>query len=75
MRHRWHHRSKYLIIYVSFFLLFLVNKTKLFYGLLKEPEINISLDDEEDDLPNEDGRPAKVQDGLHCMKSHGPSST
>jgi hypothetical protein len=37
------------------------NKSKVFYGLLKEPELNIVLEDDEEDVTvHEDGRPAKV---------------
>ena len=39
-----------------------VNKAKVFYGLLKEPELNIALEDDDDDIiVHEDGRPAKVK--------------
>jgi len=41
-----------------------VNKTKVFYGLLKEPDITINaLDDDADDQDggqNEEGKPPKV---------------
>lgn len=36
------------------------NKNKVLYGLLKEPEINIPIDDDDDDaMTHEEGRPAK----------------
>uniref|UniRef100_A0A671SNK7 Transcription initiation factor TFIID subunit 5 n=1 Tax=Sinocyclocheilus anshuiensis TaxID=1608454 RepID=A0A671SNK7_9TELE len=36
-----------------------VNKAKVFYGLLKEPEIEVPLDDEDDEAENEEGKPKK----------------
>jgi hypothetical protein len=37
------------------------NRAKVLYGLLKEPELNIHLDDDEEEIAtNEDGRPSKV---------------
>jgi len=31
----------------------------VFYGLLKEPEIEVPLDDEDDEAENEEGKPKK----------------
>ncbi|XP_067297096.1 transcription initiation factor TFIID subunit 5 isoform X2 [Pseudorasbora parva] len=36
-----------------------VNKAKVYYGLLKEPEIEVPLDDEDDEAENEEGKPKK----------------
>ncbi|KAG8551636.1 hypothetical protein GDO81_004190 [Engystomops pustulosus] len=35
------------------------NKVKVFYGLLKEPEIEVPLDDEDEEGENEEGKPKK----------------
>ncbi|XP_067115315.1 transcription initiation factor TFIID subunit 5 [Osmerus mordax] len=35
------------------------NKAKVFYGLLKEPEIEVPLDDEDEEAENEEGKPKK----------------
>ncbi|XP_063289633.1 transcription initiation factor TFIID subunit 5 [Pelobates fuscus] len=35
------------------------NKVKVFFGLLKEPEIEVPLDDEDEEGENEDGKPKK----------------
>ncbi|XP_043568836.1 transcription initiation factor TFIID subunit 5 [Chiloscyllium plagiosum] len=35
------------------------NKTKVFFGLLKEPEIELPLDDEDEEGENEEGKPKK----------------
>ncbi|CAL8269474.1 transcription initiation factor TFIID subunit 5 [Gadus morhua] len=35
------------------------NKAKVFYGLLKEPEIEVPLDDEDEEVENEEGKPKK----------------
>ncbi|XP_019215158.1 transcription initiation factor TFIID subunit 5 isoform X1 [Oreochromis niloticus] len=35
------------------------NKTKVYYGLLKEPEIELPLDDEDEEAENEEGKPKK----------------
>ncbi|XP_007910610.2 transcription initiation factor TFIID subunit 5 [Callorhinchus milii] len=35
------------------------NKSKVFFGLLKEPEIEVPLDDEDEDVENEEGKPKK----------------
>ncbi|TRY56201.1 hypothetical protein DNTS_002548 [Danionella cerebrum] len=36
-----------------------VNKVKVFHGLLKEPEIEVPLDDEDEEAENEEGKPKK----------------
>ncbi|KAA0721969.1 TFIID subunit 5 Transcription initiation factor [Triplophysa tibetana] len=36
-----------------------VNKVKVYYGLLKEPEIEVPLDDEDEEAENEEGKPKK----------------
>ena len=42
-------------------MIFSANKTKIFYGLLKEPEINIPLDDEmEEAAPGDESKPSRV---------------
>ncbi|KAM4751125.1 transcription initiation factor TFIID subunit 5 isoform 1-T1 [Anableps anableps] len=35
------------------------NKAKVYYGLLKEPEIELPLDDEDEEAENEEGKPKK----------------
>ncbi|OCT69991.1 transcription initiation factor TFIID subunit 5 [Xenopus laevis] len=35
------------------------NKAKMFFGLLKEPEIEVPLDDEDEEVENEEGKPKK----------------
>ncbi|XP_072319000.1 transcription initiation factor TFIID subunit 5 [Eucyclogobius newberryi] len=35
------------------------NKSKVYYGLLKEPEIELPLDDEDEEAENEEGKPKK----------------
>ncbi|XP_038146657.1 transcription initiation factor TFIID subunit 5 isoform X1 [Cyprinodon tularosa] len=35
------------------------NKAKVYYGLLKEPEIELPLDDEDEEADNEEGKPKK----------------
>ena len=34
-------------------------RVKVFYGLLKEPEIEVPLDDEDEEAENEEGKPKK----------------
>ncbi|MGH0135551.1 UNVERIFIED_CONTAM: hypothetical protein FKN15_066159 [Acipenser sinensis] len=36
-----------------------LNNTEVFYGLLKEPEIEVPLDDEDEEAENEEGKPKK----------------
>ena len=36
------------------------NKSKVLYGLLKEPELNVVLDDVEEEVLQEDGKPQRV---------------
>uniref|UniRef100_A0A8C2FME2 Transcription initiation factor TFIID subunit 5 n=1 Tax=Cyprinus carpio TaxID=7962 RepID=A0A8C2FME2_CYPCA len=46
-----------------------VNKVKVFHGLLKEPEIEVPLDDEEDEAENEEGKPKKKKTKKDSMGS------
>jgi len=49
-----------------------VNKSKVLFGLLKEPELNVLLDDDDEDVSmNEDGKPAKVYIILHIWYFYG----
>ena len=42
-------------------MIFSANKTKIFHGLLKEPEINIPLDDEiEEAAAGDESKPSRV---------------
>uniref|UniRef100_A0A3P8XID6 Transcription initiation factor TFIID subunit 5 n=1 Tax=Esox lucius TaxID=8010 RepID=A0A3P8XID6_ESOLU len=45
------------------------NKTKVFYGLLKEPEIEVPLDDEDEEAENEEGKPKKKKPKKDSMGS------
>ncbi|XP_053548425.1 transcription initiation factor TFIID subunit 5 [Bombina bombina] len=45
------------------------NKTKIFFGLLKEPEIEVPLDDEDEEGENEEGKPKKKKPKKDSMGS------
>uniref|UniRef100_H3D3G2 Transcription initiation factor TFIID subunit 5 n=1 Tax=Tetraodon nigroviridis TaxID=99883 RepID=H3D3G2_TETNG len=45
------------------------NKTKVYYGLLKEPEIELPLDDEDEEAENEEGKPKKKKPKKDSMGS------
>ncbi|XP_037399523.1 transcription initiation factor TFIID subunit 5 isoform X2 [Pygocentrus nattereri] len=45
------------------------NKAKVFYGLLKEPEIEVPLDDEDEEAENEEGKPKKKKPKKDSMGS------
>uniref|UniRef100_A0A8C6KCP0 TAF5 RNA polymerase II, TATA box binding protein (TBP)-associated factor n=1 Tax=Nothobranchius furzeri TaxID=105023 RepID=A0A8C6KCP0_NOTFU len=45
------------------------NKAKVFYGLLKEPEIELPLDDEDEEAENEEGKPKKKKPKKDSMGS------
>ncbi|XP_066467126.1 transcription initiation factor TFIID subunit 5 [Tiliqua scincoides] len=45
------------------------NKAKVFFGLLKEPEIELPLDDEDDEGENEEGKPKKKKPKKDSMGS------
>uniref|UniRef100_A0A8C9SUW0 Transcription initiation factor TFIID subunit 5 n=1 Tax=Scleropages formosus TaxID=113540 RepID=A0A8C9SUW0_SCLFO len=45
------------------------NKAKVFYGLLKEPEIDVPLDDEDEEGENEEGKPKKKKPKKDSMGS------
>ncbi|XP_056265904.1 transcription initiation factor TFIID subunit 5 [Pseudoliparis swirei] len=58
------------------------NKAKVYYGLLKEPEIELPLDDEDEEAENEEGKPKKKKPKKDSMGSknkkqdpHAPSQT
>uniref|UniRef100_A0A3Q3Q6K1 Transcription initiation factor TFIID subunit 5 n=1 Tax=Monopterus albus TaxID=43700 RepID=A0A3Q3Q6K1_MONAL len=44
-------------------------KTKVYYGLLKEPEIELPLDDEDEEAENEEGKPKKKKPKKDSMGS------
>ena len=52
----------YVMVMVMFWA---ANKVKVFYGLLKEPDINMPLE-EEDEAPEGDDKP-KVHRQRHCI--------
>lgn len=45
------------------------NKSKVYYGLLKEPEIEVPLDDEDEEAENEEGKPKKKKPKKDSMGS------
>ncbi|XP_044521474.1 transcription initiation factor TFIID subunit 5 isoform X1 [Gracilinanus agilis] len=45
------------------------NKAKVFFGLLKEPEIEVPLDDEDEEGENEEGKPKKKKPKKDSMGS------
>ncbi|TFK07004.1 ankyrin repeat domain-containing protein 1 [Platysternon megacephalum] len=45
------------------------NKAKVFFGLLKEPEIEVPLDDEDEEGENEEGKPKKKKPKRESMGS------
>uniref|UniRef100_A0A674PAF7 Transcription initiation factor TFIID subunit 5 n=1 Tax=Takifugu rubripes TaxID=31033 RepID=A0A674PAF7_TAKRU len=45
------------------------NKAKVYYGLLKEPEIELPLDDEDEEAENEEGKPKKKKPKKDSMGS------
>ncbi|XP_075791666.1 transcription initiation factor TFIID subunit 5 isoform X2 [Pelodiscus sinensis] len=45
------------------------NKAKVFFGLLKEPEIEVPLDDEDEEGENEEGKPKKKKPKRDSMGS------
>uniref|UniRef100_A0A673CD82 TFIID subunit TAF5 NTD2 domain-containing protein n=1 Tax=Sphaeramia orbicularis TaxID=375764 RepID=A0A673CD82_9TELE len=45
------------------------NKSKVYYGLLKEPEIELPLDDEDEEAENEEGKPKKKKPKKDSMGS------
>ncbi|XP_011477828.1 transcription initiation factor TFIID subunit 5 isoform X1 [Oryzias latipes] len=45
------------------------NKAKVYYGLLKEPEIEVPLDDEDEEAENEEGKPKKKKPKKDSMGS------
>ena len=62
--------KSFFILYIQclIFVMCLIsaNKSKVYYGLLKEPDLNIPLDDEDD--PNEGEEKPKVS--LHSQPVH-----
>lgn len=45
------------------------NKSKVYFGLLKEPEIELPLDDEDEEAENEEGKPKKKKPKKDSMGS------
>lgn len=48
---------------------FVTHHVKVYYGLLKEPEIELPLDDEDEEAENEEGKPKKKKPKKDSMGS------